>query len=110
MSQFEHEFELDTGKVFRFRTPEIADYEMAMMAAGRTGGDNAMLMSFNMQKELLKQLLVSIDGRALTSIDREKLQTLVTTEEYLGLVEVMQQFLGKSKVRRHEQVKPSGDK
>ena len=103
-----HEFELDTGKVFAFRAPLIADYELAMQAACRTAGDNALMMSYHTQKELMKALLVEIDGHKLSSIEKESLNSLITTDEYLGLQEVVGQFMGKSKIRRQEMRKTSG--
>jgi hypothetical protein len=73
---------LSTKKEVILREMEIEDEENAAAEVAAKAGDSPMLFAFLMQKALIKQLLLRVDGKALTLNDKENLKALFTKREY----------------------------
>jgi len=87
---------LGTGKVVLIRELQIKHQELAAKAAAPSAGDNAMLLAMAMQKEIIKMLLVEIDGKALSANEKENLDKLFTYKEYQQIQKVVQEIGGGS--------------
>jgi hypothetical protein len=86
-----HKVTLSTGKVVILRDPQINDQETAMQVAAPRAKDNPMLMVSFAQKEMLKLLILEVDGKAPSKIELEQLGKMFTLPEYNQL----QAYLGK---------------
>ncbi len=85
---------LSTGKVALLREMKIADQEVAAQeVSSRTNGD-PNLMGLFMQKALVKNLLVQIDGEEVPATKREDLDSLFTMPEYSQLLKVIKELMG----------------
>jgi hypothetical protein len=92
MSQINaHKVTLGTGKVVILREPEINDQETSMALAAPKGKDSPFLLVTIAQKELLKLLILEIDGKRPSKIELEQLSKMFTLGEYNQL----QAYLGK---------------
>lgn len=89
-----HKVTLGTGKVALLKEAQLKHQELAIRAVGNRAGDNQYLFGSLLQKELLKILLVQIDGKDLTPSELEKLDDLLTLPEYLQLVQVVSKLMG----------------
>lgn len=90
-----NQFTLKSGKIILLREPEIGDNEEAAKIAGtRASADNQLHMGLEMQKELLKKLLVKIDDKALGLTDKENLKALLTYREYGQCMQALKQITG----------------
>ncbi len=74
------------------KEPKIDDIETATQVAGKIAGDNHAHMSILLQKELLKRLLHSVDGKVLNLKDKAQLDKLFTVPQYIRLTKVVQQI------------------
>jgi hypothetical protein len=83
---------LSSQKEVVLREPKIGDLETAAQVAGKGGGDNTALMGMKLQKELVKALLVQVDGRNLTLQEKEQLDKLFSLKEYQQVIKVVQQI------------------
>lgn len=92
--QLVHKVTLSTNKVVLLREMKIKYQEMAMRAVGNKAGDNTVLMGSMVQKEILKQLIVQIDGKEPAKISLEKLDDVFTYQEYMQLNAFMQKIMG----------------
>lgn len=94
-TQFVTKVKLSTGKVVLLREPKIADQDFAAQAAARSvKGDNVIGLTFAMQKELLKQLVVQIDEKQPRPAELEALDDLFSYQEYLQLSSVVNKMAG----------------
>lgn len=91
-----HKVTLSSGKTVHLREMKIKYQNLALQACGAKAKDNQALLGSLMQEELLKLLLVDIDGKKLTPIELEKLDDVFSYQEYLQLGQVMGQLLGGS--------------
>lgn len=90
-----HKVILSSKREVLIREPRIRDQELAAMAAsGKAKTDNQMVFGVFMQKEMLKQLLVQIDGQKITAAQVEALDQLFTYKEYGQLLKAMGKILG----------------
>jgi len=80
---------LSSKKEVVLRQMQIRDQDLAAKAAGRSGDDNKLLMALSMQKELLKILLIQINGKDLGGPEKENLDELFTYPEYMQLSSVI---------------------
>lgn len=101
---------LSSGKVVLLRQIKIKDQEMAAKAIGRIGDDNKIAMAVAMQKELLKLLLVDVDGKQLKAVEKEDLDSLFTYAEYMQLMNVMGKITDTGDLGNEPQIEimPSG--
>lgn len=102
---------LSTKKVVLLRRMEVSDYEVACEGAG---------MKFNSEfgqkaavgKELVKALLVKIDDKPVTALQRENLNDLFSVPEFMELMEVVNKTtgLGEKKEKATVEVVSIGEK
>lgn len=85
---------LPTGKVVLLREMKISHTEMAAQEAAPRADGDANLMNVFMQKILIKNLLVSINDKPVSAIDREDMDNLFTMAEYTKLLEVVKKLTG----------------
>lgn len=87
---------LGTKKEVVLRFPKIRDQDMAMQLAAGKAKDNAFLVATHASKELLKILLLQIDGRSISRQEVEKLDDLFSLGEYNQLLQVVGKLTGGS--------------
>ena len=83
--EFVHKVTLFSGKVVFLRDIKIKHHDLAMRAVGDRAGDNKMLMAQLTQKELLKILIHSIDGKQIPVVQLENMDDHFTLAEYTQL-------------------------
>lgn len=103
---------LSSGKVVLLKEMKIRHQELAIAAAAPKAGDNQALLAFNVQKELLKILVVNINGQDKKPIELEKLDDVFSMSEYLQLLKVMSKLMGDDSDMGKSQIEvvPFGDK
>jgi hypothetical protein len=85
MEPTQYKIKLQSGKIVVLREPLIKDQEHAAMAASpRANGDSTVLQVL-MQGELMKLLIVSVDGKVPSAQQKEQLDGLFTLKEYTQL-------------------------
>ena len=85
---------LSTKKVVLLREVKIKHQELAAMSASpKSGGDNTVF-AILMQKELLKQLIVQVNGKAVKPMELEDLDNLFSFSEYTQLNQVLNKVTG----------------
>lgn len=102
-----HKVTLTSGKVVLLRDIKIKDYELAMKAAGARSGKNELLAGFSSSCELLKMLIVQIDGKDVSKASVENLDALFTASEFRQLskfLEKLQQAEGEDEDPKSEVV------
>lgn len=85
---------LQTGKVVLLREMQMKYEDLAMRAVGDRAGKNEMLMGKMMQDELMKILIVDVDGKKLTQQELEKLDSVFKYPEIISLRKVMSKLMG----------------
>jgi hypothetical protein len=80
---------LSSKKEVHVREPKIGDLETAAQVAGKGAGDNQALLGIKLQKELLKSLLVQVDGKVITMTEKEQLDKIFSFKEYQQLLKVV---------------------
>jgi hypothetical protein len=85
---------LSTGKVVLLRELKISHTEQAaQQVASKANGDSTLLQLL-MQKQLVKNLLISIDDKALTPQEREGIDDLFSIGEYNQLLQAIREMTG----------------
>lgn len=90
-----HKVTLNTKKIVLLRDPKIKDQELAGQLSG-ANTDNVLSTSMLFQKEMIKILLLEVDGKKLSAIQKEDLDALFTLREYAELTFVIKQLMGDS--------------
>ena len=80
---------LSSGKIVHLREPKIGDIESASQVAGKGAADNNALLGIKLQKELVKLLVVQVDGKSLTMIEKEQLDKVFSFKEYQQVLKVV---------------------
>jgi hypothetical protein len=94
MAEMVTKITLSTGKVVQLREMKIKYQNLASKAVGTMAGDNNMLLASMMQQELLKILLVDINGQRPDPKSLEDLDGLFTFAEYSQIGKVVNQLMG----------------
>ena len=90
-----HKVTLSGGKVVYLRDMRIEDQELAAVSAGNRAPDgNQIAMAVVMQKELLKVLLVQINEKKLSAVEKEDLNSLFSYTDYRELMSVVNKIAG----------------
>lgn len=100
------ELKLKTGKKVILREPEVGDQEAAAENVTNQS-DNQFVFGMNVQKELIKMLLISIDGKKLSGTEKENLKGLFTLQEYNQLILGVSSFLDRPEMPQINFVKIS---
>ncbi len=53
-----------------------------------------MVLAMAMQKEIIKMLIIEIDGKVLSATEKEKLDNILTYKDYQQLQKVVQEIGG----------------
>jgi AAA15 family ATPase/GTPase len=75
----------------------IKHQEQAAIAVGDKADNNAILFALLMQKELLKLLIHTVDGKELKDAEKQSLDDLFSMEEYNQLLGVVGEISGNAK-------------
>ena len=89
-----HKVTLSSGKVVYLKDMEIGIEEQAAKLAASKAGDNATLLSFYMQQELPKLLIMKIDDKILTPQDKELLKKHLTYRETKEVMKAIAMVMG----------------
>lgn len=81
-------------KTVLLREMEMGYMEQAAKLAAPRAGDNAMVLSIAMQAELLKLLIIEVDGKPLTAVQKENLKTVFTYQEHAMLAKAVNKITG----------------
>lgn len=92
--QLAHKVVLSTGREVLLREMKIKHQVLASKAIGNRAGDNQLLMATLMQCELLKLLIIEVDGKAPSSTEREDLDSLFSYPEFQQLQKVVGHLMG----------------
>jgi hypothetical protein len=104
-----HKVVLSSGKEVLLRDMKIKDQELAAQAAGQRAGENQMAMAMGMQQELIKLLLVQVDGKDIPAPERENLDSLFSYQEYQQVSQVLSKLMGTEDVGKFQmELVPSG--
>jgi hypothetical protein len=103
---------LSTKKVVLLRELKIKHTELAAQEVSSRAGGDANVLGLLMQKALVKQLIVQIDGKPVTSAELEDLDNLLTIGEYGQLLKVVRKLMGDDDSGKEPtlEVVSSGDK
>jgi hypothetical protein len=85
---------LSTGKEVLLRELQIGHQELAMRNAAQRAGDNPMLLMAMTQKEMIKILLVQVNGKPVGAKEAEDLDGLFSFPEYLQVQQVVGKLQG----------------
>lgn len=85
---------LSSGREVLLREMKIRHQNLAMKAIGTKAGNNAILASSLFQEELLRILLVSVDGKQIDKIQALDLDSLFSYAEYGQLLKVIGKIMG----------------
>lgn len=86
---------LDCGpkpKVVVIRKMLIADQRTAARALGKGMNDAEMMLA--MQDEIIKMIIISIDGKKLKGVEKENLDKILEYSEYMQLMEPVKEMMG----------------
>lgn len=104
-----HKVTLSSGKIVHLRPMKMRIEELAAQAAASKAGDNTSMLSYFMQAEILKQLLVDLDGKKLSGSDVEQLDKLFSYGDIAELRKVVAQLMGESKASPQVEIVNSGE-
>lgn len=99
---------LASGKVVVMRPFTIADQESAAIRVADKAKGNTTILQMLMQKEVIKMLIVTVDGKTLSGLEKEQLDNVFTMGEYLQVMKVLEEMMGNVESPKIEFV--SGDK
>lgn len=85
---------LTNGKEVVLREYRIRHREMAIRAVGNKAGENNFLFGELLQKEMIKILLASVGGKAVSPVEIEDLDSLFSATEYNELSQVIGKVMG----------------
>ena len=94
MDMMVHKVTLGSGKVVMIQDMQIKHEELAAKAVAKAAGENPALMAMLMQNEIIKMLIVSIDGKQITALDREQLSKMLTYGDFVQLRKVVAKLMG----------------
>jgi hypothetical protein len=87
---------LSTGKIVLLKELKISHTETAAQEVAPRANGDANLLQLLMQKAMLKNLLISVDGKELSAVEREDMDTLFSVLEYAELLHVVAEMSGGS--------------
>ena len=99
---------LDTGKQVGFRALKISDISTASEMAGAKATSPYGYAS-QVNAEIMKLILVSIDGKVLKGHEKESLDSIMSVPEYMACLDYVGECAGKSKISGRK-LKGSGSK
>lgn len=85
---------LPSGKVIHMREMKMKYEDLAMQAVGTRGKGNEAYQQKLMADELMKILLVDVDGKVLAPADREKLNDILDYRDIVAVRKIMLKITG----------------
>lgn len=89
-----HRVTLASGKVVQLREMKVKFQNLALQACGNKAKGNDALLGSLMQEELLKILLVDVDGVKPSAVELEKIDEIFAYQEYMQLGQVLGKIIG----------------
>lgn len=94
---------LQSGKVVTLKELTIDEQRAAAQEVGsRVDSKNEFAAGVEMQYSIAKLLIVSIDGKILSGKDKELLKDHLNFAEYNGVMQVIQEMMGKQEAPKVE--------
>ena len=94
MSEMVHKVTLSSAKEVLLREFKIKHQRLAAQAAAGKAGDNPTVLGVIMAEEILKLLLVQIDGKPVETVKLEDLDSLFSYTDYNQLTQVIGSLMG----------------
>ncbi len=85
---------LSTKKIVFLREMKISDTEQAAQMVASKSNNNPHVLQLLMQKALLQIVLVQIEDKRLSAIEKEDIDSLFTMAEYAQLLKVIEKMSG----------------
>lgn len=97
---------LDTGKTALVKDMTVKMKNQAVEAAGLRAGESASATAFSsmLQDEVLRLLLISVDGNVLSGVQKEDLDSVFTYVEYQQLMLCLKDIMGVSEVAKKPKI------
>lgn len=95
---------LGSGKIVIIREMKISHTELAAQEVAPKAAGDANVLQVLMQKALVKNLLVEINGQPVTAQDREKMDDLFSMAEYTQLLTVIKEMSGGDDMGKMSQI------
>lgn len=89
-----HKVILSSKKEVLLREMKIRHQELAAKICGKKAGDNMAYLSTLMQAELLKMLVVQVDGKSVSPSEVENLDNMFSLLEYRQLISAVSKLMG----------------
>ena len=89
-----YKFTLPNKMEITLREPKISDTSRATQVAGKKAGTNQAHLNILIQEEVVKLLLVSVNGKVLKNSEKESLDTLFTLKEYGNVLKAVNMISG----------------
>lgn len=89
-----HKVILTGGKVVLLREMKIRHQRLASQAAQSSASDNPITVGMAMAEEILKLLIVQVDGKDVAKASLEDLDSVFKYAEYQQLMRVMEKLMG----------------
>lgn len=109
-----HKVTLGSGKIVLLKEMLIKHQELAARASASkvSNPDNKMELALALQNELIKILVIKIDGKEIKPMDMENLDSVFKYTEYAQLLIVIEKITGGKAEMGNFQIEllPSGDK
>lgn len=95
MAEMVHKVTLSSDREVLLRSYKIKHEELAAQSlATKTDGENAITSSLLMQKEILKLLIVQVDGKSVSAAQMESLDDVFSYKEYRECLTVVKELMG----------------
>ena len=92
-----HKFVLSSGKVLFFKEMNADDFERAIITGAQDAQDNQTQAGLQGMSELVKRLLVSVDGVFLDDLEKESWKKMFTMAEYFEVSSCMTMIMNHGK-------------
>lgn len=110
MGTMNYELKLTNGKKVIVREPSIKDQDLAAELVSSRAGDNAMAFAMMLQTEIMKMLIVSVNGKTLSGVEKDQLDKVFDYAEYSEVQMGVKEILGEVKKPQISIIKESGKK
>lgn len=103
-----HKVTLSSGKEVLLRALKIKHQRLAAEAASGQAGNNATVLGIQMLEEILKLLVLQVDGKTPEPAALEDLDNIFSYPEYQELLKVVGQLMGENGTPKMEVVSSGG--
>lgn len=96
---------LKSGKTAAVREMKIRDFNLASEIAGKAGNPTAVSVALG--NEVMKAIIVSVDGKVLKPSEKESLDDILTVAEFAQMRMFVEDMLGNAEKPQVEMI-PAG--